>query len=136
VPSSSEARPALRVARALLFGVLAEVLTIITVGIVILGHRVIAGGQTDQQLQAFGLRAAAIVGPVFGALYTFVMAFLVVHRVRSRPLAHGLLVALGAIVVHLLGAFGAPGGFRAVYLVADCLKLIAGGLGGLLAQRK
>jgi hypothetical protein len=122
--------------RALLTGALAEVCTIITVLAVIFGHRVMSGGQSDQELQDFGLRAAALVGPLFGAIYTFLLALWVERKVEGRFLAHGLLVAAGAIALHLLGAFRAPGGFRALYVYADLLKLVAGAAAAFVAGRR
>ena len=129
---SAKLRPVL----ALFAGVLAEVFTIITVVIVVYGHRLVAGGQSEQEMQAYGLRAAAIVGPVFGVIYTFLMALWVLRKVNDRHLTHALLVAVGAIVLHLLGAFGAPGGFRAIYAYADLLKLVAAGLAAFIARRR
>jgi len=122
--------------RALLFGVLAEVCTILTVVVVVYGHRLTGGAQSEQQLEEFGLRAAAVVGPVFGVIYTFLMALLVVRRVGGRYLAHALLVAAGAIALHLLGVLGAPGGFRAVYVYSDLLKLVAGAVGAFVGGRR
>jgi hypothetical protein len=133
MPTTAE--PRLHVVRALLFGVLAEVFTIITVILVIYGHRFMSGGQTDQQLQEYGLRAAAVVGPVFGVIYTFLMALWVARKVEDRAMTHGLLVAVGAAALHVVGAFGAPGGFRAIYAVADLLKLAAGAAAGFLGGR-
>src|SRR2546421_10624859 len=106
---SAKLRPVL----AVFAGVLAEVVTIITVVIVVYGHRLVAGGQAGQGMQAYGLRAAAIVRPGFGVIYTFVMGLWVMRKVDDRHLTHALLGAVGAVAVRLLGAFGAPGGFRA-----------------------
>jgi len=89
--TSATLRPIL----ALFAGVLAEVFTIITVVIVVYGHRLVAGGQSEQEMQAYGLRAAAIVGPVFGVIYTFLMALWVMRKVNDRHLPHALLVAAG-----------------------------------------
>src|SRR5438094_1109025 len=117
-------------------GVLAEICTIITVLIVIYGHRLFAGAQTQQEMQDFGLRAAAVVGPVFGVVYTFLLALWITRRVKGRYVTHAMLVAAGAIVFHLLGAMGAPGGFRAVYVYADLLKLAGAGLAAFIAGQR
>src|SRR5256885_16641294 len=94
---SAKLRPVL----ALFAGVLAEVFTIITVVIVVYGHRLVAGGQSEQGMPAYGLRAAASVGPVFGVIYTFVMALWVIRKGNAPPLPPPLLVAVGATVLHL-----------------------------------
>jgi len=129
------AKAKLRPFLAFFAGVLAEICTIITVLIVIYGHRLFAGAQTQQAMQDFGLRAAAVVGPVFGVIYTFLMALWITRKVTGRYLTHAMLVAAGAIILHLLGAMGAPGGFRAVYVYADLLKLAGAGLAAFIARR-
>ena|SRR5437868_458623 len=130
-----EQRPRLRVALSIAAGMLAEVLTIVVVGVVILQHRLLARGQSDQALRDFAVRAATIIGPLGGAIFTFLMAYWVVRKARGRFMEHALLVAAGAIALHTLSTIGAPGGYRAIYLFADLLKVVAGGAAGWVAGR-
>lgn len=133
--SGSAAAPRLRVARAILSGLLAEVLTVITVMVAIYGRQLVAA-LPPEALQQYGQRAAAIVGPVFGIIYTFLMALWVVRRVDGRYVAHVLLVAAAAVVLHTLGTFGAPGGYQVMYAVADACKVVAALGAGLLGARR
>jgi len=110
--------------RALLAGVAAEVLTIVTI--------IIATKAFQVNMETAGL----VLGAGGGVVFTSLMALWALRAVPDRYVAHGLLVAVWAVVLHLLGAAGAPGGFRAIYLVADALKLAAGALGGVLTARR
>jgi hypothetical protein len=125
----------LRVVRAILSGLLAEVLTIVTVVVAIYGRQLVAA-LPPQELPQYGQRAAAVVGPTFGVVYTFLMALWVVRRVHGRYVSHALLVAAGAVALHTLGSFGAPGGYQAIYLVADACKVVAALGAALLGGRR
>jgi hypothetical protein len=125
----------LRVVLSIAAGLLAEVFTIAVVAIVFFGHRLIVGAETPQQTQAFMMRAGSIVGPLFGVIFTFVMARWVVRKAKGRYLAHGLLVGLGAVVIHVITTIGAPGGYGMIHAIADLLKLIAGAAAGMMAGR-
>ena len=127
--------PRLRFLRAILGGFLAEVLTIVTVLVVVYGRQ-LAAALPPQELQSFMQRAGAIVGPTFGVVYTFVMALWVLRRVEGRYVAHALIVAASAVVFHTLGTLGAPGGYQPTYAVADVCKLAAGVAAGLIAGRR
>ena len=125
----------LRVVLSIAAGLLAEVLTIAVVAIVFFGHRLIVGAETPEQTQAFMMRAGSIVGPLFGVIFTFVMARWVVRKAKGRYLAHGVLVGLGAVVIHVITTIGAPGGYGVIHAIADFLKLAAGAGAGLLTAR-
>ena len=125
----------LRVVLAIAAGLLAEVFTIAVVAIVFFGHRLIVGAETPEQTQAFMMRAGSIVGPLFGVIFTFVMALWVVRKAKGRYLAHGLLVGVGAAAIHVVTTMGAPGGYRMIHAIADILKLVAGVAAGVMAGR-
>lgn len=126
----------LRVVLAVAAGLLAEVFTIAVVAIVFFGHRLIAGAETPEQTQAFMTRAGSIVGPLFGVIFTFVMALWVVRKAKGRYLAHGLLVGVSAAVIHVVTSMGAPGGYGMIHAAADVLKLAAGAAAAMLATRR
>ena len=126
----------LRVVLSLAAGALAEVFTIVAVGIVFLGHRVVAGAQSAQQQADFMMRAGSIVGTLFGAIFTFVMALWVVRKAKGRFMAHALLVAVGAVAIHVITSVGAPGGYRTIHAFADLLKLAAGAGAAFYAGRR
>ena len=129
-------RTRLRVVLAIAAGFLAEVFTAAVVASVILGHRVIAPGQAPDVQREFNFRAAYVTGPLFGVIFTYLIARWVVRRAKGRSMAHAMLVAVGAVVAHLLTALGAPGGYGLVPAIADALKLVAGATAAFVSERQ
>lgn len=127
-------RPKLRVVRAVLFGIGAELLTIVSIVLAITIYRL--GGHTSADIDHFSSQAGLVIGPAGGAIYTFVMALAALRGVTGRFVTHGLLVAAGAVAFHLLGVTQAPGGFQTIFLYADLAKLGAGVLAGVFVARK
>jgi hypothetical protein len=123
----------LRWIRALLAGIGAELLTILCIVLAVTVYR--AGAHTPADIEHFSAQAGLAIGPAGGALFTFVMALWALRGVTGRYLTHALIVAAGAIALHLVGVSGAPGGFRPIYLGADAGKLAAAIVAGLLAGR-
>ncbi len=121
--------------RALLYGFFAELATVLTIILIVVTYRyVVATGAPAADYAAFGLRTGEIVGIIGGAVYTFLLARLLMNRVSSEFVTHGLVVAATAIVFSvggsLLGHHGVPAG----YLLASVLKLASGALAGFLAR--
>jgi hypothetical protein len=122
--------------RAVGYGLLAEVSTIITIIAIMMVYRyVIAKGLSDADYAAFGERVGGIVGIVGGTIYTFLFARLLMRRVAARHLAHGVVVALAAIALSVGGSLAGHHGVPAGYIVATILKLVAGATAGVLAAR-
>ena len=126
--------PKLHVARALLFGVGAELLTILSIVLAITIYR-LGGGHTPADVDRFGAQAGLLIGPAGGAIYTLLMGLGALRGVSGRFVTHGLIVGAAASAVHLLGVTHAPGGFQPVYFLADAAKLVAGVVAGWLASR-
>jgi len=126
--------PKLRVFRAVLFGIGAELLTILSIVLAVTVYRL--GGHTAADIDHFSAQAGLIIGPAGGAIYTFVMALAALRGVTGRFVTHGVIVAAAAVAFHLLGVSHAPGGFQPIYLYADLAKLVAGALAGVIAARK
>ena len=126
----------LRVVLSIAAGLLAEVLTIAAVLTVVLIHGVLAPGESPDATRAFMARAPAVVGPVCGVIFTFLMSLWVVSRAKGRYVAHALLVAVGSIVVHVLTSVPGPGGYHRVHLVADLLKVVAAVAAAFLVERR
>src|SRR5690242_10922370 len=124
--------PKLRVVRAILFGIGAELLTILSIVLAVTVYR---GGHTAADVARFSAQAGLVIGPAGGALFTFFMAVWALRGVSGRYVTHGSIVAAAAIALHLLGVSAAPGGLRAIYLVADALKLVAGLAAGVVVGR-
>jgi hypothetical protein len=122
--------------RAVGYGLLAEIATIITIILVVsLYQYVLARGLTKADYTLFGQRVGWIIGPIGGALYVFVFARRLMTRISSRFVAHGIVVALAAIALSVGGSIAGhrdvPGG----YVLASVLKIIAGSLAGFVYER-
>jgi predicted membrane protein len=127
-------RPKLKVVRAVLFGIGAELLTILSIVLAITVYRL--GGHTAADIDHFSARAGLVIGPAGGAVYTFVMALASLRGISDRFVVHGLVVGAGAAAFHLLGVTHAPGGFQPIYLYADVAKLAAGAVAGYIIARQ
>ena len=126
----------LRVVLSIAAGFLAEVFTIAVVGAVVGVHHLIARGQSAEALHDGDFRAASVTGPLFGVIFTYLMARWVVRRAKGRYMAHALIVAGASIAVHLLTSIGTPGGYGLVHGVADLLKLVAGATAAFVSERQ
>jgi hypothetical protein len=123
--------------RATGYGLLAEIATIITIIAIVLFYRyVFARGLTDAQYDAFGQQTGAIIGVIGGTLYVYLFAHLLMRRLSTRFAAHGVGVAIAAIVLSIGGSLLGHHGVPRAYVIASLLKLIAGGLAGSIASRR
>ena len=115
-----------------LFGLLAEIAT----GLVIAIGMGITGGGAMPSNPGEIPSWVPIVAVVAGSLFTFLIGFWRASRQPDRHVAHGLSVASGAIALHLATAIGGGQTLTAVHVVADVLKLVAGVIAGVAAQRR
>ena len=123
--------------RAIGYGLLAEISTIVTIIAVTMLYRyVFARGLADANYGAFNARVGEVVGIVGGTLYTFVFAQRLMRRLSTRYVAHGIVVALAAIALSVGGSIAGHQGVPAAYLLASTLKIIAGALAGYLAVKR
>ena len=85
--------------------------------------------------------------PYIGIIGSFAAPFLValwlLRRVRSRPVLHGVLIGVVAIgiymvIVEVARRFGPPAEPQPwlYYIAGHGLKLVGGGLGGLIVERR
>jgi hypothetical protein len=122
--------------RAIGYGLLAEIATIVTIiALVMLNRHVIATGRTDAEYAMFGMHIGGIVGVIGGTLYTFLFARLLMRRVSSRFVEHGIVVALAAIALSIAGSIAGHQGVPSGYLLASALKIAAGAFAGFLSAR-
>ena len=121
--------------RAFSYGLLAEIATVIVIILTVTIYRW-GAAPTGAEYTAFGERAGAIVGPVGGALFTFLFAWLLMRRLSGRYISHGVVVAIGAIALSIAGSLAGHGGIPAGYVLASVLKLVAGSLAGYLWERR
>jgi len=115
-----------------LFGLLAEIATGLVIAI---GMGITRGGAMPSNPGELPFWVP-IVAIVAGSLFTFVIGFWRASRQPDRHVGHGLSVAAGAIALHLATAVGGGQTLTAVHVIADVLKLVAGVVAGVAAQRR
>ena len=116
---------------ALGYGLLAEVCTIVTIIFISLIYKFgIARGLSDAAYEAFNEKLGGIVGIVGGTVFTYLFARMVVRRISANFIAHGLLVAVTAIVISVSGSLAGHHGVPSGYILASILKIVAGWFAG------
>jgi hypothetical protein len=122
--------------RAVSYGFLAELTTVLTIILVVQVYvHFFARGLTDADYAALGQRVGGIVGIIGGTLYTYLFARLVMRGLAGRFVAHGIVVGLTAIAFSIAGSIAGHQGVPAGYILASALKLGAGALAGFLYSR-
>ena len=122
--------------RAVGYGLLAEVATIITIILVVMAYKyVFARGLSDPDYATFGQRAGGYIGVVGGAIYTYIFARGLMPRLSSRFSEHGMVVALAAIALSIAGSIAGHQGVPLGYLLASILKIVAGARAGFVYNR-
>lgn len=96
---------------------------------------VVFRGLSDVEETPLSGVAGLLIGVWGGALYTFIAARRLMRRISSHFVAHGIVVALGATALAILGSIAGHQGVPRAYLVATALKIIAGALAGFIYQR-
>lgn len=105
--------------RVLLGGLLAEVAIFVVVLPVLL---------------LFGQQALLYAVPPTSLVMTFLTALWVGQKIESRRVLSGVLVGVVAILLYVGLTLGRPEPF--LYLVAHGLKILGGGAGGFIAERR
>jgi uncharacterized membrane protein YebE (DUF533 family) len=122
--------------RAVGYGFLAELLTVLTIIAIVMAYRFLfARGLSDAEYAAFGMLTGKSIGTIGGALFTFLMAYVLMRRLSRRFVEHGLVVAVAAIAFSVGGSLAGHHGLPDGYLLASALKLAAGGLAGVVYSR-
>lgn len=122
--------------RAVGYGLLAEVLTVLTIIAIVMAYRYrFARGLSGADYAAFGVRTGKTMGIAGGTLFTFFSARLLMPRLTRRFVEHGLVVAAAAVAFSIGGSIAGHNGVPAGYALASVLKLAAGALAGFLYSR-
>jgi hypothetical protein len=117
--------------RAVGYGLLAEISTILTIILVtVLYKYVLSRGLPDAQYAAFNDRVGAVVGIVGGTLFTFLFARRLMPHLSSRFVAHGIVLALVAVALSVGGSIAGHHDVPRAYILASVLKLAAGVFAG------
>ncbi len=121
---------------ALGYGLLAEVCTVVTIILIALVYKFgVARGLSDAAYDAFNEKMGGAIGIVFGTLFTYLFARIVMRRLSGNFVAHGLIVAATAIVVSVSGSIAGHHGVPSGYILASILKLVAGWFAGFQAGK-
>lgn len=122
--------------RAVAYGFLAELATVLTIILIVTAYRyALAPGHNDAEYAGFGFRTGQLVGIIGGTLYTFLFARMLMPRVSRWFVAHGLVLAAAAVAFSIGGSLIGHHGYPAGYLPASLLKLAAGSLAGILPRK-
>jgi hypothetical protein len=122
--------------RAIGYGLLAEISTIILIIVVaVLYRNVFARSLTEAQYAAFNDRVGEVIGIVFGTLFTFLYARRLMRQLSSRFIAHGVVLAVVAIALSVGGSIAGHHDVPRAYILASVLKLGAGVFAGTAYAR-
>ncbi len=83
--------------------------------------------------QAFAERMGAFIGPIGGALFTFLAAFWATRILPSGKIAAGAAIGAGVVAIDALILVAGGVGFIWLFALSWAGRLIAGTAGGLLA---
>jgi len=122
----------MRLAASFLFGLLAELAT----GLVIGGGMYFTTGRAMPPNPANLPSWVPVVAILAGSVFTFVIAYWRASRNTDRAMAHALLVAAGAIGLHLLTTMGDGQSLTIIPIIADVMKLGAGAMAGEVVRRR
>lgn len=119
------------------YGVLAEVATVATIVIMVTllrfaVSRAWPGVPADDRTVP---GVVPLIGVWGGALYTLIFARRLMSRISSHFVAHGIVVALAATALAILGSIAGHKTVPSAYLAASVLKIIAGAAAGFFYQR-
>jgi len=112
-------------------GVIALLLAIVTVY-----SRLIRPDVSGAEYQELGQRIGYYVAPAAGAVMIFLMVLWVGRRLEAGFVANGVMVGVVSVVLTSGFFLAARPEDRAMYGVAFALRIVAGYLGGLAAQRR
>lgn len=133
-PASTKSRN--RWLAALGYGLLAEVCTVIVIILITMTYRfVIARGQAQTVYDAFGVKTGAAVGIIGGTLFVYIFARTLMRGLSANFIAHGLVLAVTAIVLSVGGSIAGHQGVPSGYILASILKLVAGWFAGFQAGK-
>jgi hypothetical protein len=96
----------------------------------------IAPGLSDAEYEQFGELAGYYVAPTAGAIFTFLVVMWMARKLASGFIIHGVLVGVVSVLLTVGFVATARPEHRVMYLIAFALRIVAGYVGGRVAQRR
>ena len=123
----------IRVGRIALATIVSELAPILLLVIVVLIYE--TKGVDAQTRQAFAERVGAWLGPIAGAIATFVVGVRAVRRL-DRPLLHGTLLGVAVAVLDAVLTLGTGASFIPLFGASWAGRVVAGVAAGLYVARR
>lgn len=118
------------------YGLLAEIATIITIVAVMMAIKyLILRGMSEAEYAAIGTDVGGYIGFFGGAIYTYVFARRLMPRISAHFSEHGIVVALAATTLSIVGSIVGHQAVPAAYIAASIFKIIAGARAGFVELR-
>ncbi len=125
----------IRWTRVLIAALLSEAAVIVILLAITMSYSLlISPGKSAAEYQEFGALAGYYVAPAAAALATFLSVLWVARKLTSDFIANGTLVGVAAVILTAGFLAGAKPEHRLMYIVSFALRIVAGYLGGLVAQ--
>jgi putative membrane protein (TIGR04086 family) len=102
--------------------------------VVIASYTLLTPAMTDAQYNALSEEVGYYVAPTAGAVMTFLSALWATRKLTSACLAHGMLVGVASVLLAAGFIVSARPEHRLMYVIAFALRLLAGCMGGVVAQ--
>jgi hypothetical protein len=118
--------------RIILAAIAVEVAAIVAVFVVV----AIFGPNTQAAATEYANKVGEWVGPIAGAIFSLIAAWLVARSVPERRVAHGVLVGCVVALIDVLLLVGMAASFRWLFVASDAAKIGAAFIGGSLARTR
>ena len=123
----------IRIGRIALATIVSELTPILLLVVVVLIYE--TRGVDPQTRQAFAERVGMWLGPIVGAIATFVVGFFAA-RGTDRPLLHGTIIGIAVALLDAVLTMATGAKFVPLFAASWTGRLIAGIAAGLLAARR
>ena len=95
----------------------------------------IFGPRDVEGAEQFAQWLGSIVGPIGGAIATFLLAIWVAKKVPEGKLRHGIILGVMVALIDATLLVAGGSGFRLLFVFSGLGRILAGYLGGLWAER-
>lgn len=121
----------LRIGRLLLIAIGVEVLTVLSLVVLV----ALVGPPDPGAAQEYAAQQGRWVGPVAGFVYCVVAGWLVARSAVTRHTLQGMTLGATVAVIDSLLLFASGSNFELIFVISNVGRLLAGAIGGRLAGR-